>query len=46
MKTIEELQAELATKEKEYALLYEETQNYKERLENLSNQIQYIKNKI
>jgi hypothetical protein len=46
MKTIEELRAELAIKEKEYILLRDETQDYMERLENLSTQIQYIKNNI
>lgn len=46
MKTIEELRAELIIKEKEHALLRNETQDYIDRLENLSNEIQYIKNRI
>ena len=46
MKTIEELRAELLAKEKEYELLYDEMEEHRERLENLSNQIRHIKNKI
>lgn len=46
MKTIEELRTELTVKEKEYDLLYDEMQDYKERLDNLSNQIRYIENQI
>lgn len=46
MKTIEELRTELATKEKEYALLRDETQDYMDRLENLSTLIQHIKDEI
>ena len=46
MKTIEELRAELATKEKEHVLLRYKTQDYMDQLETLSNQIEYIKSKI
>lgn len=46
MKTIEELRAELATKEKEQVLLRYKTQDYMDQLETLSNQIRYIENQI